>query len=59
MSFISNNMGNSLNMNLGDRWCPECDTISLVEKGLEHWKCLNPLCEIVIHNEDLDAEPEW
>lgn len=48
-------------MNEGDRMCPECDTDSLVEKGLVHWICLNPSCKLLIHENDLDdadAEPE-
>lgn len=48
-------------MNEGDRFCPQCDTESLVEKGLVHWECLNSSCGLVIHEDDLDdsdAEPE-
>lgn len=41
-------------MNDGDRICPQCDTESLVEDGLHHWKCLNPNCGYLIHEEDLD-----
>ncbi|WP_188006859.1 hypothetical protein GGGNBK_21255 [Sporosarcina sp. ANT_H38] len=44
----------------GDRMCPDCDTESLVEKGLTQWVCLNPVCESVFETEylDLDIEKE-
>ena len=41
-------------MNEGDRMCPDCDTDSLVEKGLIEWVCLNPTCGTVHLTKDLD-----
>lgn len=38
---------------VGDRECPECEEVSLVEYGLDRWKCL--LCEKIYNTEWLDG----
>ena len=42
----------------GDRICPHCDRMSLLEDGLTTWKCSNPACGEVYTEEELDADVE-
>jgi ribosomal protein S27AE len=41
---------------MGDRECPNCEDISLVEHGLTKWKCL--ICGQIFDEEDLDSSEE-
>lgn len=42
---------------MGDRMCPDCNEMSLVEKSLTKWKCLN--CEGEFTTKELDADVEF
>lgn len=42
---------------VGDRVCPDCNEMSLVEKGLTKWKCLN--CGEEFTTKELDVDVEW
>ncbi|AJA41483.1 hypothetical protein AXJ14_gp164 [Geobacillus virus E3] len=41
---------------VGDRECPNCEEISLVEHGLTKWKCL--ICGEIYDEKDLDSDEE-
>lgn len=43
---------------MGDRECPTCVKISLVEIGLIKWKCLNPECGEEFDSDFLDEGEE-
>jgi ribosomal protein L37AE/L43A len=41
---------------MGDRECPACEKESLVEKGLNKWKCLE--CGEIFNDKDLEGDFE-
>lgn len=41
---------------LGDRTCPECEKITLIEHGLDKWKCL--LCGKIWDEDWLDESED-
>lgn len=45
-----------MNRNIGDRECPECETMSLIEKGSAQWACLN--CKETFDDKYIDCGEE-
>jgi ribosomal protein L37AE/L43A len=41
---------------VGDRECPNCEEDTLIEEGLNNWKCLK--CDQVFSESDLDGDEE-
>lgn len=43
---------------VGDRECPSCGKISLIENSINTWKCTNKDCSEVFDEEYLDCSEE-